>query len=271
MRLRQEPIKPQQARHKPIVFRSPSLSILLDSKRYVFSANVSCDDIEQFLWCDPQGFEKRLINEVKGFGLVATRLFRKGEFLLFYRGERLTEAVYNKRLDVSDATISSCLTSLNSQGIQVVFRRGMSTCLRTWSPCFWMLLMRVVASLATSTMMKDHQMQKPRCTKMPVSFSSSMSFIEVEGPKKLTLRSDFRWNHSSEVCRDKRHFEGRRGDVQLQWHQFGVEVQKENRVSLNFQTDSRFSLQKKRFVLMYYLNRFYRPKILGSPDIIPQR
>ena len=70
---------------------------------FSFSANNSCDDIEEYLWSDPQGFEKRIIDEVKGFGLVATRLFEKGQFLLFYRGEHLTESVYNERLDVSNA------------------------------------------------------------------------------------------------------------------------------------------------------------------------
>ena len=56
---------------------------------------------------EPEGFEARLISQSKGFGLIATKLFKKGDFLLFYRGERTSQEVYTERLQVNIE--SSCL------------------------------------------------------------------------------------------------------------------------------------------------------------------
>ena len=50
-----------------------------------------------FLSEDPEGFEVKEIPG-KGKGVVATRHFRKGAFLFFYRGESLLEEEYDMRL-----------------------------------------------------------------------------------------------------------------------------------------------------------------------------
>ena len=44
----------------------------------------------QYLYQDQEGFEKAFISQEKGYGLVATRFFEKGSFLLFYRGRRIS-------------------------------------------------------------------------------------------------------------------------------------------------------------------------------------
>lgn len=46
----------------------------------------------EFLNKDPDGFEKRWIDRLKGFGLFATQAFRTGDFLLNYLGRHIDEA-----------------------------------------------------------------------------------------------------------------------------------------------------------------------------------
>ena len=65
-----------------------------------FSAKSTATGIEKYLNEDPPGFQKKWMGEDKGFGLVATKMFHKGDFLLFYRGERITEEIANQRLQV---------------------------------------------------------------------------------------------------------------------------------------------------------------------------
>ena len=53
-----------------------------------------------YLYQDKQGFEKTFISQEKGFGLVATRFFEKGSFLMFYRGKRITKEECDQRMAV---------------------------------------------------------------------------------------------------------------------------------------------------------------------------
>ena len=77
---------------------------------FFLSVQPDANDIEKYLREDPEGFEKRHINDIKGFGLFATQLFKKGDFLLFYRGERLSREVAHQRL-----IVSFCKTILQSE------------------------------------------------------------------------------------------------------------------------------------------------------------
>ena len=48
-----------------------------------------------FLELDPDGFEKRWITRIGGFGLFATKQLRKGDFVLNYRGVHCDDAPSN--------------------------------------------------------------------------------------------------------------------------------------------------------------------------------
>ena len=54
----------------------------------------------RFLTQDPEGFQKTFCSKEKGYGLIATRNFKKGDFLLFYRGKRITKEEADEHLAV---------------------------------------------------------------------------------------------------------------------------------------------------------------------------
>ena len=62
--------------------------------------------IEEFLEKDQEGLFEVQDVQGKGKGLIAAQLLKKGQFLLFYRGLRLSADEYEARLEVSLLVLS---------------------------------------------------------------------------------------------------------------------------------------------------------------------
>ena len=62
------------------------------------------DNPENYLGRDPEGsFRVEVVNDQIGYGLFTCRNFEAGQFLLFYRGKRLTKSEYESLTDLTYA------------------------------------------------------------------------------------------------------------------------------------------------------------------------
>ena len=78
-----------------------SVKTITANLKFFVSVSPAAASFENYLNEEPEGFDICWISEEKGFGLIATIVFKKGDLLSFCRGERITKQVYEERLAVS--------------------------------------------------------------------------------------------------------------------------------------------------------------------------
>ena len=72
------------------------------------------DYIERYLHSDPENLFVEFISEEKNYGLFAKESFVKGDFIVFYRGVRLTETQYLNKLRESEVANEYIFTDVKN-------------------------------------------------------------------------------------------------------------------------------------------------------------
>ena len=79
------------------------------------SSDMTSDyDIERYLHSDPENLFVEFISEEKNYGLFAKESFVKGDFIVFYRGVRLTETQYLNKLRESEVANEYIITDVKN-------------------------------------------------------------------------------------------------------------------------------------------------------------
>ena len=79
------------------------------------SSDMTSDyDIERYLHSDPENLFVEFVSEEKNYGLFAKQSFVKGDFIVFYRGVRLTETQYLNKLRESEVANEYIFTDVKN-------------------------------------------------------------------------------------------------------------------------------------------------------------